>query len=65
MVKRKVIKKVSARKKIARSRAVSFFIGVITVLLIGFMIFQYAQANNYKTVLGEKTKIDRQDPRTP
>ena len=65
MAKRKVIKKVSAQKRnvrtrskgfrTVRNRTVSFFIGVITVLLIGFLIFQYAQQNNYKTILGEQT----------
>lgn len=66
MAKTKVIKKVSARKRtvrtrskgfrMVRNRTLSFFIGVITVLLIGFLLFNYAQQNNYKTVLGERTK---------
>lgn len=72
MAKRKVGRKVSDRKKApaltrskdfrtVRNRTVSFFIGVITVLLIGFLLFSYAQNNNYKTVLGEKAKIEQQD----
>ena len=56
----KKIKRKSLARKIApvrtiKSRYISFFVGVVTVVAIAFAIFQYAQSNNYKTVLGEKT----------
>lgn len=47
-------------RKDKKSRAISFFIGVITVIVLGFLFFQYAQSNNYKQVLGEKTNIEKQ-----
>lgn len=63
-------KKKSSRKNISKStrrttqsRVISFFIGVATVAAITFLIFQYAQNNNYKTVLGEHTQILKQNPR--
>lgn len=54
-------KKVIKKKRSTQSKTVSFFIGVATVAAIAFLIFNYSQQNNYKTVLGEKTKIIRQD----
>lgn len=54
-------KKVIKKKRSTQSKTVSFFIGVVTVILFALLVFQYAQQNNYKTVLGEKTKIERQD----
>ncbi len=55
--KKTVYKKpISSRNtKTRQSRVISFFIGVATVAVIAFLISQYAQENNYKTVLGEKT----------
>lgn len=57
MAKKKSRGKIRRRSqnRTVRSRAVSFFIGVVTVAAIAVLLFQYAQQNNYKTVLGSKT----------
>ncbi len=49
-------------KRSYRSRVISFFIGVATVVAIGFIIFSYAQSNNYKQVLGASTNNLRVTP---
>ncbi|HVT00935.1 MAG TPA: hypothetical protein VHE53_01710 [Patescibacteria group bacterium] len=55
---KKVYKKGPSQGQITRgkrSKTVSFVVGVITVVVIAFIIFQYTQVNNYKTVLGAQT----------
>lgn len=66
-VARKPVGKAKKRRsnrtaRLAQSRTVSFFIGIITVIVLAFLIFQYAQNNNYKQVLGDKTQILKQTP---
>lgn len=53
--KRKVATKRIVPLRTTKSRYVSFFVGIVTVVVIALVIFQYAQSNNYKTVLGEKS----------
>lgn len=56
---KKIVK--SAKKRSIRTRGqkqnklLSFLIGIFTVLFIAFLIFQYAQQNNYRQVLGKQT----------
>ncbi len=59
-VKRKSLARKAAPARTIKSRYISFFVGVVTVVAIAFVIFQYAQNNNYKTVLGEKTPTSEQ-----
>ena len=47
--------KKTLRTRSIKGRVLSFLIGVVTVLAIAFLIFQYAKDNNYKEVLGKKT----------
>ncbi len=49
-------KKSQARS--AKSLAVSFFVGVITVALIALVILGVSQSKNYKTVLGTHTSVE-------
>ncbi len=48
-------KKVTTRPVAKKNKLISFLVGVFTVLAIGILLFQYAQGNNYKEVLGENT----------
>ena len=59
--KKRVYTKGATKSQIARtkqSRFISFFVGVVTVVIIAFLAFQFIQTNNYTQVLGEKTNIE-------
>ena len=54
ITKKKVYKRSSSNRTV-ESRTVSFLVGIVTVLILAFMVFIFAQGNNYKTVLGSQT----------
>ena len=61
---RVVLKQLRRRaRKRQRGGRLSFLVGAITVIILAFLLFQYAQSNNYKEVLGQKVKIEKQTPR--
>ncbi|HVZ66989.1 MAG TPA: hypothetical protein VG917_01890 [Patescibacteria group bacterium] len=60
---KKVYKKGPTKSQVVnakRSKTLSFVVGVITVAIIAFVIFQYSQSNNYKTVLGAHTETSQE-----
>jgi len=58
MPRKKAPKKTNSKpRRTVESRAISFFIGIITVALIALAIFGIAQGKNYKSVLGEQAPI--------
>lgn len=58
MAKSKSPKNKKSQARSAKSLAVSFFVGVITVALIALAIFGISQSKNYKTVLGTHTQTN-------
>ncbi|HVZ12187.1 MAG TPA: hypothetical protein VG965_04110 [Patescibacteria group bacterium] len=65
---KKVARK-SAPKKVARSsstkrannsRTFSFWIGVITIVVIGILVLAYSQGNNYKNAISSYTGASQQ-----
>lgn len=55
---KKVYQKGPSRAEITRShksRMISFIVGVVTVVIVGFLIFVYSRTNNYTQVLGSQT----------
>jgi len=56
---KKVYKKAPTRAQNAsaqKSRTLSFVIGVVTVLILGFLIFIYSRMNNYTQVMGAQSQ---------
>lgn len=58
---RKVLKRKADRPiaVIEQSRIISFVAGIAAVVVIALLIFQYAQNNNYRQVLGKQTKSEK------
>ena len=61
MPKKKAAKKTVYKKASTRSlnggknsRTVSFVIGVVTVIILGLLVFAYSRMNNYTQVLGSQ-----------
>lgn len=43
--------------RIPEGKTVSFFIGVITVIVVAVLVFKFVQSNNFRTVLGAHTQV--------